>query len=239
MAIYDHRYIEPELLELVNKSPEGLILVGGLSFSGITTTALRIMLECTANRPGAKVVDVSNRYDYNAEDSGAVTSIDVARDPYKRLISTAMSNDPDIIFLGEIRDKAKGNWSRVIVESSSKAIAEIHAHSVASTLERYCEMIDKADLPRLRKVLVVSQFLLSLKTGKMIAVREFLSLDHVLLQALADSSDLKKTAYILSQTHGQSFYVSALKQHANGWISAEQMAQVLDFHKSNAKEVGF
>lgn len=239
MANYDHTYIEPELLELAKKYPVGLILVGGLSFSGITTTATKLMLECSKDQSDVKALDVSNRYDYNDADSDGVISIEVARDPYKRLIRAAMAHDPDIIFLGEIRDKAKGNWSTQIALSGTKAIAEVHAYSVASTLERYCEMTDKAQLPRLHSVLVISQFLLSLKDGKKVAVREFLALDPALLQALADSSDLKKTAYILSQTHGQSFYVSALKLHAKGWISDEEMAQVLDFHKANAAEVGF
>lgn len=239
MANYDHTYIEPELLELAKKYPVGLILVGGMSFSGITTTAQKLMLECSKEPSVSKVLDVSNRYDYNDAESDGVISIEVARDPYKRLIRAAMASDPDIIFLGEIRDKAKGNWSTHIALSGTKAIAEVHAYSVASTLERYCEMTDKAELPRLHSVLVISQFLLSLEDGKKVAIREFLALDAPLLQALADSSDLKKTAYILSQTHGQSFYVSALKLHAKGWISDKEMAQVLEFHKTNAAEVGF
>ena len=239
MANYDHTYIEPELLELASKYPVGLILVGGTAFSGITTTATNLMVECSKANAWHKAIDVSNRYDYNDADSGSVISIEVARDPYQRLIRAAMANDPDVIFLGEIRDKAKGNWSTQIPLSGTKAIAELHAYSVASSLERYCELIDKSQLPRLHNVLVVSQFLLTRKDGKKVAVREFLALDPELLQALADSDNLKKTAYVLSQTHGQSFYVSALKLHAKGWISDEEMAQVLDFHKSNAAEVGF
>lgn len=238
MANYDHTYIEPELVELARKFPIGLVLVGGLSFSGITTTAKNLMLECS-REPSLKTIDVSNRYDYNDEGSETVVSIEVARDPYKRLFRAAMASDPDIIFMGEIRDQAKANWSTEITLSGHKAIAEVHACSVASTLERFCDMTEKALLPKLQNVLVISQFLLSLENGKKLAIREFLALDTELLQALSDSSDLKKTAYILSQTHGQSFYVSAHKHHAKGWISDAELAQVLEFHKSNAAEVGY
>ena len=238
MTNYDYPYIEPEILEQAKKYPCGLILVSGVTFSGVTTTAQKMFHECRKETPEIKVADVSNRYDYNSADSGNVISVGVAIDPYKRLMHAALASDPDIVYLGEIRDKAKGKWSGVCVQSGHKAIAEVHAYSVSKTLERYCAMTDKADLPSLGNVLVVSQFLLRRADGTRVAIREFLALDPEHLQALAESDDLSKTAYILSQTYGQSFHVSAQKLHAKGWICDEELEQVKALQLEHAEAVG-
>lgn len=240
MTKFDHQHIEPEILELVKK-PVGLVLIGGVAFSGITTTANNLMRELKNEGWAKKIVDVSNRYDYNDADAENVISIEVARDPYKRLMYSALASDPDVIFLGEIRDKAKANWAVKSTECGHKTLAEVHAFSVSSTLVRYCELTGQehlTNLARLGSVVIVSQFLLSRDDGTKVAVREFLALDKELLQAISASDDLAKTAYVLSQTHGQSFYTSALKLHAQGLITDDELERIKAMQVKHAEQVG-
>ncbi len=108
-----------ELLEL----PHGIVLVTGPTGSGKTTTLYAMLNE--ANREDIKVITVEDPVEYDLEGIVQIPVNDEIGVSYARVLRTILRQDPDVILVGEIRDR----------ETAQTAIeASLTGHLVFSTL---------------------------------------------------------------------------------------------------------
>jgi type IV pilus assembly protein PilB len=103
--------------------PNGIVLVTGPTGSGKTTTLYAMLNE--ANREEVKVITVEDPVEYDLE---GIVQVPVNEDigvTYARVLRTILRQDPDVILVGEIRDR----------ETAQTAIeASLTGHLVFSTL---------------------------------------------------------------------------------------------------------
>jgi type IV pilus assembly protein PilB len=118
--------IEPELQEIFNtqlSKPDGLVLNTGPTGSGKTTTLYAFLKQTLT--PGIKIITIEDPIEYHLK---GIVQTQVEHDKgydFANGLRSALRQDPDIIMVGEIRDK----------ETAETAIhASLTGHLVFSTL---------------------------------------------------------------------------------------------------------
>jgi type IV pilus assembly protein PilB len=120
IGLYDQQL---EQVRAFTQLPHGIVLVTGPTGSGKTTTLYAVLNE--ANREEVKIITTEDPVEYDLE---GIVQIPVNEDigvTYSKVLRTILRQDPDIILVGEIRDR----------ETAQTAIeASLTGHLVFSTL---------------------------------------------------------------------------------------------------------
>jgi type IV pilus assembly protein PilB len=120
LGLRDHE--KREIRRLI-KLPHGIILVTGPTGSGKTTTLYAALNE--ANDVGIKIITTEDPVEYDLEGIIQVPVNEEIGVTYARVLRTILRQDPDMILVGEIRDR----------ETAQTAIeASLTGHVVFSTL---------------------------------------------------------------------------------------------------------
>ena len=94
------------LTEAIN-SPQGMVLVTGPTGSGKTTTLYSILK--TINKPSMNILTVEDPVEYELEGIGQVQVREDIGYTFEKALRSFLRQDPEVILVGEIRDKAGGH----------------------------------------------------------------------------------------------------------------------------------
>jgi type IV pilus assembly protein PilB len=118
--------LRPEEMATVRKLsslPNGIVLVTGPTGSGKTTTLYSVLQD--VNTPDLKIITTEDPVEYDLEGIIQIPINDEIGVSYARVLRTILRQDPDVILVGEIRDK---ETAQIAVE------AALTGHLVFSTL---------------------------------------------------------------------------------------------------------
>jgi type IV pilus assembly protein PilB len=107
----------------IAKKPNGIVLVTGPTGSGKTTTLYSVLQE--ANSPDVKIITTEDPVEYDLDGIVQIPINEEIDVTYARVLRTILRQDPDVILVGEIRDK---QTAQIAVE------AALTGHLVFSTL---------------------------------------------------------------------------------------------------------
>jgi twitching motility protein PilT len=155
------------LRELLDE-PRGLVLLTGPTGQGKSTTARALLQELNESRP-VRIITIEDPIEYVFEDDQAQfeqreVGIDTAS--FADGIRNAMRQDPNVIFVGETRDRASIFAAVQAAETGHLVVTTLHADSVAQAVARLREYYPASEQPILSSLLarnliaVVSQRLL-------------------------------------------------------------------------------
>jgi MSHA biogenesis protein MshE len=133
--------MEPELEARVRKAifkPHGLLLVTGPTGSGKTTTLYAALNEL--NKPERKIITVEDPVEYqlpriNQVQVNAKVGLDFAR-----VLRTTLRQDPDVILVGEIRDKETAEIALRASITGHLVLSTLHTNDAISTATRLIDM---------------------------------------------------------------------------------------------------
>ena len=147
-----------EKLVDVFHSPTGLILVAGPTGSGKTTTLYAGLEEIWQATRAVNIITLENPVEYHLPYATQVQVDRTVGATFSQSLSTAMRQDPDVVFVGEMRDEESAN---IAVEAATTG------HLVLSTV--HCDYATEA-IARLRR-LNVKTFLIAATLRCVIAQR--------------------------------------------------------------------
>lgn len=133
---YDGNTIE-KLKSLVNV-PNGIVLVTGPTGSGKTTTLYSLLKERNADE--VKIFTVEDPVEYRLE---GITQLQVepAIDlTFSRALRSVLRQDPDVILIGEIRDKESAQIAIQASLTGHLVLSTLHTNSAAGALTRLRDM---------------------------------------------------------------------------------------------------
>jgi twitching motility protein PilT len=107
----------PPVVEALKKEHKGLILVTGPTGSGKSTTCAALCNEIL-NERGIHLLTIEDPIEYKFESNkGVVTqrNIEIDVNSFAKALKDALREDPDVIFVGEMRDK---DGSRQLAENA-------------------------------------------------------------------------------------------------------------------------
>lgn len=118
--------------------PDGLVLVTGPTGSGKSTTLYTALKEL--NKPSVNIITVEDPVESPVKDINQVqTNSQVGLD-FSAALRSILRHDPDIIFIGEIRD---GETAQIAVRSSITGhlvLSTLHTNDAISAVMRLCDM---------------------------------------------------------------------------------------------------
>ncbi len=146
----------------------GLVLVTGATGSGKSTTLAALIGEINRNS-NAHIITLEDPIEYVHENAlSSVTQREVGSDvaSFSRGLTAALREDPDVILIGEIRDRATAEAALMAAETGHLVFSTLHTTSAAKTIERMTDFFDSHEKDLMRNVLssvlagIVSQILI-------------------------------------------------------------------------------
>jgi twitching motility protein PilT len=137
----DDLQLPATLAELV-REPRGLLLVTGASGQGKSTTACALLQRLNETM-ALRVITIEDPIEYLfLEDHSQFEQREVGVDTatFADAIRNAVRQDPEVIFIGEIRDRATVQAAMQAAETGHLVLATLHADSVVQTLDRIREL---------------------------------------------------------------------------------------------------
>ncbi len=120
------------------KSPHGIILVTGPTGSGKTTTLYGALNEL--NEEGKKIITVEDPVEYRLPRINQVQINHKLSLDFARVLRTALRQDPDIILVGEMRDKETASVAIRAALTGHLVLSTLHTNDSASSAMRLMDM---------------------------------------------------------------------------------------------------
>jgi type IV pilus assembly protein PilB len=130
IAKYNRSVLDKEL-----KRPNGMIVITGPTGSGKTTTLYAILNKL--NSADNKVITIEDPIEYKIE---GISQSQVNKDKgytFAKALKSVVRQDPDIILVGEIRDKETAEISLNAALTGHLLFATLHTNDVAGTIPRF------------------------------------------------------------------------------------------------------
>lgn len=129
------------MVSLVRKSinrPYGLVLVTGPTGSGKTTTLYSAINEL--NQPDRKIITVEDPVEYRMPRVNQVQVNQKVGLDFATVLHTTLRQDPDIILIGEIRDRETAEIAMRAAITGHMVLSTLHTNSAVSTALRLTDM---------------------------------------------------------------------------------------------------
>ena len=164
------------------KREKGLILVTGPTGSGKSTTLAAMLNEIneTEQRHIITVEDPVEFVHTNKKSLFSHRNVGTDTDSFANALKFSMREDPDVILIGEMRDKETIEAALTAAETGHLVFGTLHTNSSAQTINRIIDVFNGDEQPQVRAqlstsiVAIISQALLPKIGGGRIAAQELL-----------------------------------------------------------------
>jgi twitching motility protein PilT len=131
----------PPEVEQLSKLGRGLVLVGGATGSGKTTT-MAALVDAINRREAKHVITVEDPIEYeHAHQAGLIEQVEVGVDApdFPTALRAAVRQAPDILVIGEMRDHESMRIALSAAETGHLVFSSLHTTDIASTIGRICD----------------------------------------------------------------------------------------------------
>ncbi len=161
----------PPLAKTFADRATGLVLVTGATGSGKSTTQASMIdhINATRNSHIITIEDPIEYLHYNKTSSITQREVGIDVSSFAMGLKASLREDPDIILIGEIRDRETCEAALAAAETGHLVLATLHTASAAKSIERIMDMFHGDEKNSVRGVLssvlvgIISQILVPLK----------------------------------------------------------------------------
>ena len=129
---------ELNMITNMSKSPYGIVIVVGPTGSGKSTTLYSML--SALNKPGVNISTVEDPVEYTLDGIHQVQVIREKGLDFSRALRSLMRQDPDIILVGETRDKETAQAAMEAALTGHMVFTTLHANDTATAITRLAEM---------------------------------------------------------------------------------------------------
>jgi twitching motility protein PilU len=219
----------PEILKEVVMSKRGLVLFVGGTGSG-KSTSLAALIDHRNSTSSGHIITIEDPVEFVHKHKKSVINqreVGVDTRSYKAALKNTLRQAPDVILIGEVRDRETMEHALEFAETGHLAISTLHANNANQALERIINMFPEERRPQLLMGLsqnlraFVSQRLLPTVDGKRCAAIEVL-LGTKTIQELILKSRFTEIKEIMEKSENlgmQTFDGAIFKLYIAGKIS--------------------
>ncbi|MFP4353716.1 MAG: type IV pilus twitching motility protein PilT [Phycisphaerae bacterium] len=120
----------------------GLVLLTGITGSGKSTTIASMINHIARTRP-CRIITLEDPIEYRLScQAGIISQREVGRDvpSFERGLRDCLREDPDVIFVGEMRDVESTMWTLTAAETGHLVFSTLHTRDVRGTITRILDM---------------------------------------------------------------------------------------------------
>ena len=145
----------PDIIEPLVDNQNGIILVTGPTGSGKSTT-IASLIDHINQRTSKHIVTIEDPVEYVFECKKSIISqrqVSVDTKTFSDGIKYSLRQDPDVIFIGEIRDRDTMTAALKAAETGHLVLSTLHTNDAVQTINRVINMFDEANRYLVRKQL--------------------------------------------------------------------------------------
>jgi len=176
----------PPSVELLTHLPRGLVLIGGPTGSGKTTTLAALVDEIN-RRDARHVVTIEDPIEYEHQHhAGVVEQVEIGVDApdFPTALRASLRQAPDVIVVGEMRDPETMRIALAAAETGHLVLSTVHTTDAASTVGRIADSFPDERQNTIRQELsmalaaVMTQTLLPKTGGGLVPAAELLMVSY-------------------------------------------------------------
>lgn len=222
----------PPVLKEVTLSKHGLILFVGATGSG-KSTSLAALIDHRNHSSAGHIITIEDPIEYLHPHKKSIISqreVGVDTDSYEDALKNALRQAPDVILIGEIRDRNTMEHALAFAETGHLCLSTLHANNANQALDRIINFFPEDRRPQLLLDLslnlraFISQRLISTIDGKRTAAIEIL-LGTPLVRDLIHRGEIYAIKEVMEKSENlgmQTFDNALYKLYRAGHISVEE-----------------
>jgi twitching motility protein PilT len=211
----------PDVVRVLTENERGLVLVTGTPGSGRSTT-VAAMLEHINTTMSKHVVTIEDPIEFLFKDNRS--SIDqrevgVDTESFMTALRQVMRQDPDVIFIAELRDAETAAMALAAAASGHLVISTLLAPEVPDAVNRLMELFAADEHVAIRATLadqlrgiIAQQLVPTVEAGKHVAVTEVMTMTSRTRDALLSPRGTSELGSLLrdDETHGMHTFTQSL-----------------------------
>jgi len=239
----------PQQLKDLVMLKRGLVLMVGAAGNGKSTT-LAAMINHRNEKTSSHIITVEDPIEFLHSNKQSIVNqreVGIDTNSYARALRSAMRAAPDVIQIGEIRDRESMQSALDMAGTGHLCLATLHSNNAPETLDRIINLFPHAqhgqvfmDLAHYLRA-IISQRLVRSRTGKRVAAVELmLNTPHIkdlILQG--DISEVKEALKDSGEKGMQNFDDALLDLYKAGTITLEEAMTHADSRSNLEAKVNF
>lgn len=221
----------PSILESLSLEKRGLILLTGVTGSGKSTT-LASMIDYRNERDEGHIITIEDPIEYFHDHKRSIITqreVGVDTESYAIALKNALRQRPDVMLVGEIRDREVMEQAMMVTETGHLCLATIHTTNAYQAIERIVNLFPEELSGQVRMNLsmnlkaIISQRLIPSVDGSLVPAVEVL-LNQGLVRELILKGEISRVRDVMEQNASsgmRSFDMSLLQLYNDGLISEE------------------
>jgi twitching motility protein PilU len=239
----------PDVLTELSMSKRGLILLVGATGSGKSTT-LAAMVNHRNESASDHVVTIEDPIEFlHSNKRSIINQREVGLDTksYERALRGVMRAAPDVILIGEIRDRESMQAAINLSGTGHLVLATLHANNCAETLDRIINMfpLDQhkqvtLDLSQYLRAILAQRLVMGVDSKRVAAVEVMLNTPHISeLVRRGDVIGIKESIVRSGENNVCSFDVALHRLYRDGRITLEEALNNADSRTNLEAKINF
>lgn len=174
----------PDVLKDIANNERGLILITGVTGSGKSTTMASIISQIN-NTKQKHIITIEDPIEFLLRDNKCIISqreLGVDTTSFSKALKAAMRQDPDVILIGEIRDKDTIETALMAAETGHLVISTLHTKDTKETISRMLSYFPSGNHSHIRNLLAANlKAIISLRLAKRKDKAGFVPVSEILI----------------------------------------------------------
>ncbi|MBX6424117.1 type IV pilus twitching motility protein PilT [Thermosulfurimonas sp. F29] len=223
----------------------GFFLVVGATGSGKSTT-LAALIRTIAESREVHIITLEDPIEYRfRSDRALIVQKELGRDfpRFAEGLHSALREDPDVILVGEIRDRESLDLALKASETGHLVFGTLHTQDAVTTINRMAAMVDNPVFLRDRLAQtflgVIAQTLYVDRKGRKRVCWEILVANQAVRAMIREGNDLQVKSVLDTLPMSQSFATTVREHFEAGWMDRETAERIAPDAFKGEGEGGF
>ena len=239
----------PPIMTELAMIKRGLVLMVGATGSG-KSTSLAAMLNYRNETRSDHILTVEDPIEFLHNNKKSIVNqreVGLDTKSFHRALRSAMRAAPDVILIGEIRDRESMEYAITFAGTGHLCLATLHANNAAETLDRIINMFPRdqhaqifLDLSQYLKAILSQRLVMGKDQKRCAAVEVLLNTPHV--QELIKKGDVvgvKEALWASAEQGMQSFDMSLYQLYLDGKVTLEEALKAADSRTNLEAKINF
>lgn len=197
----------PPIINKISSAERGLILVTGVTGSGKSSTQAAMINWINRNKQ-VHVVTLENPIEFlHRDNQSSITQRDIGTDTdsFATGLRSVLRQDPDVILIGEMRDKITIETALKAAETGHLVISTLHTRNAVQTISRIIAVFEPGEQEMIRVRLseslqaVVSQRLVQRSEGGRVAAMEVMLMTATIRDCVRDPERMEEISDLIEE----------------------------------------